>query len=174
MNEKEEEIQRIERENKIVKKPNDLLSIYMENRNNLSSEGSFHLSYMILLSLIDMGKEMLPNSESALRNKAEKILMDEKSYPSSREMNISAGFYRLGAGSTKIGQIIVRPEDLDSGIAEMQNQQAMKIIPSLKQIDSQIFQSLVKYKIVTVKKPSLKDEIMSGFIEDFKPVVKEE
>lgn len=168
MNKGEKEIQEIEKESKIIKKPTDLLSIYMENRGNLSYEGNFHLSYMLLLSLIDMGKEMLPDSESSLRDKAEKVLMDEKSYPTSREMNISAGVYRLGAGSTKIGQIAVRPEDLDSGITEMQNQQAMKIIPNLKQIDSQIFRSLVKNKVITVKKPSLKDEIMSDFIKKMK------
>ena len=152
--------------------PQDLLTTYMEDRADMSEMTNFHGLYMKLLSLIDVGKEMLPDKYSTLRNEASRLLMSDDTYPKTRNMDMSGGHYRMGLSDKKMGIINVREEDLQLGIDEMQNQQAMHIIPKLKEMDDKIFRILVVEKIVIAKKPNLKDivtrEVMEEFAEEMK------
>jgi len=153
--------------------PKDLLTMYMEDRADMSEMTNFHGLYMKLLSLIDVGKEMLPDRYKTLRDEASNLLMSDAVYPKTRHMDISGGHYRMGLSDNEMGIIIVRHEDLQLGIDEMQNQQAMRAIPKLKAMDDRIFKVLVKERIVIAKKPNLGDIVLKDFVEGFIKEMKE-
>ena len=138
--------------------PRDLFEIYMMTRAEISIGQSFYELYLKLLSLIDIGKEMLPPGMENLRYEAEQILMNETYYPETRQLeSTNDGRYRVGPENASTGLVFVRQEDLLAAIDEVKNQQATKIIPRLKYIDSRIFKALIDCGIIEVKRPSMEE-----------------
>ena len=146
--------------------------MYMDKRQNISPDGSFHTMYMNLLDLISIGKEMLPESENNLRKIAGQILMDKRIYPDKITMNIDDSHYRLGGGEST-GIINVRPEDIEYGIHEVRDQQSVPLIKEIKEIDSKILRALIKSGIVIVKRPDIRTELSANIIKNFKKKIKE-
>ena len=152
--------------------PQDLHSLYMIGRTELSGVLTFFQIYQKYLHLIDVGKEMLPDEFSDLRMEAEVMLSDPETYPETRQMALEGNYYRLGPGTSKTGLIEVRQEDILVGLDEVKNQQATTLLPLVKQLDNKIFNTLVKCGIIEIRSPSSMEVLMSiahgdnGFIEE--------
>ena len=144
--------------------PQDLYELYMTTRAELSSAVNFYQYYMKLMLLVDIGKEMLPDSYNFLREEAEEVLSSPKSYPESRQMERDSDGYRLGPGSDSTGLIHIRNEDLREALDEVKNQQATTLIPKLKKIDSKIFKALVDCGIIDIKKPQMEEILMQDIM----------
>jgi hypothetical protein len=144
----------------IITPPRDLYEVYMLSRAELSFTKSFHEVYLKLIFLIDIGKEMLGDDEDsvALRELAEQTLIDVKSYPDSRNVEIDEeGNYNLKTGDEGTGMINVRREDLDVALMELKNQQATRIVPVLRDLDSRIFKTLIDTGVIIVKYPRMQE-----------------
>ena len=147
--------------------PEDLYELYLGTRAELSSSPSFYRLYLKLMFLIDVGKEMLPNTkiDVNLRREAEELLSNISSYPEPRQMEyVDGGRYRMGTGSDTTGLVEVRSDDLEIALKEVKNQQATAIIPKLKNMDSKIFKRLIEVGIIEVKKASTEELLMQDVI----------
>jgi len=148
-----------------IEPPEDLYALYMMTRAEISSSKNFFQYYMKLTFLIDVGKEMLPDEYQRLREEAERVLCEVKSYPETRQMEFTnEGLYRMGTGTNSTGLIHVRSEDLSVALEEVKNQQATTLIPTLKKLDSRIFKALIDAGVIEVKKPSMEDLMMQDIM----------
>lgn len=160
--------------------PQDLHSLYMIGRTELSGVLTFFQIYQKYLHLIDIGKEMLPEEFNELRMEAERLLSDPETYPETRQMALEGSYYRLGPGTSKTGLIEVRQEDILVGLDEVKNQQATTLLPIVKRLDNKIFNTLIKCGIIDIISPSNMEVIMGamsengGLIEEPLPEKKED
>ena len=154
--------------------PRDLYELYIVTRSETSMGLNFFQLYHKYIFLVDIGKEMLPTEYKELqklRESAEDLLADGKTYPGTRQMEYvpSRGTYRISPGTAETGLIEVRKEDLAIALEEAKNQQATTLFPKLKALDNQIFNALVEYGIIKIKEPSLEElltqEVMAGIQE---------
>lgn len=145
----------------------DLTSLYMDNLNSMSNTTTEEGYYRHILQSINIGRVLLPDKYSDLKQQAGKLIKDRVIYPSRRQMELTEQrYYRLGGKNT--GSIIVRPEELETGSQEAINQQCSELTPMLKEIDNEIFETLVKEGCL--KKQSLRDsieqDVMTGLLEE--------
>jgi len=158
-----------EYEDQLAGPPSDLHELYMTARAETFLTNNFYKLYFKILFLIDVGKEMLPETEEcmALRKTAEILLEDNKTYPSASQMeHTSRNSYRISTGRQDTGLIEVREEDLEQGREESREQKATQLLPRLKRMDSRIFEKLVQYGIIDVKRPTLEDLMKQDVMND--------
>lgn len=158
-----------EYEQEIAGTPRDLHELYLTARAETFVQTTFYHLYFKILFLIDIGKEMLPDTEDCieLRNSAVQLLEDMKTYPSASQMEYTAeGNYRISTSRQDTGLIEVREQDLEQGREESREQKATQLLPRLKRMDSRIFEKLVAYGIIDIKKPSLEELMRQDVMTD--------
>jgi hypothetical protein len=140
----------------VEKTPNDLVTIYINNLMGISCAKNETEHYRRILQSINIGSALLPEEYTELKGEVRKIMTDRKTYPEERRMELMEGkYYRLG--SNKTGSISVFPDELEVGSIEAINQQCNTLIPRLKEIDFDIFDVLIKERII--KKKSAETEM---------------
>lgn len=147
--------------------PRDLHEMYMSARAETFMVKGFASLYHKIYFLIDIGKEMLPDTIECLKIKrlAEELLKDPKAYPRAGQMeHTTGGCYRISTGGQDTGLIEVRHEDISHGRDEAKEQKATTLLPRLKNLDNMIFKKLVEYGIVDIKKPKLEDLMTEALI----------
>lgn len=148
--------------------PRDLHELYLTARAELSNVTGFYPLYFKLYFLIDTGKEMLQQEAdgtmSGLRREAEDLLCSPSIYPASSQLERSGENYRMGASSESTGLIEVSLGDIERGIEVQREQQAAKLIPKLKRMDSKILFALIDAGIIEVKKPLLEDLLVQNVL----------
>jgi hypothetical protein len=140
--------------------PRDLYELYMTARSELFTVINFTILYFKLIFLIDLGKEMLPDTYAGLRRAAEQLLNDAKTYPGPSQLDFTGTTYRISSGSDMTGLIEVRMEDINTGRDESKEQKATSLLPRIKEMDSKIFKSLIESGVVEVKRPSMEEVLM--------------
>ena len=148
--------------------PTDLHGLYMMGRAEVTMDLNELQLFRKYLNLIEIGKEMLPDGMSELKQSAEDLLSNPETYPETRQMEYQErnGTYRLGPGTTKTGLIEVRKEDVLIGLEEVKNQQATTLLPTIKKLDSKIFSALIENGIIEVKSPTTTDMLSSYLLEE--------
>ena len=155
--------------------PGDLHEIYMRLRQGLSKAVGFYAYYLKLLSLVDIGSQLLPpgkqkeNGFDYLKEEVETILEDDDYYIQKRQMEKDGNVYRLGGDGT--GLIIVRAEEITQGLQEAIEQQASSIIPKLKRLDNKIFRILVDTSVVERKRSTLEDLLIDQTMEQIQTIL---
>ena len=143
------------------KTPKDLLTLYMDNLADMQEEFDFQKLYAKLLFSIDIGKDMLTDKHAELREKAEQILLDRRTYPGNRDIRIdSSGQQYQVSSSDGAGHMKFRLEgtaELKEGIEDIKNQQATMLIPRLRKIDGEIKRALQRENIIVIKTPDIEE-----------------
>lgn len=150
----------------LMEPPADLHELYMRLRLNLSKSNSFHKIYILLLSLLDVGGQLLPNNYKDVKEEVELVLEDEDYYPQKRQVEKDGSDYRLGGDNT--GLIVVRSEDISYGLREAIEQQTSALIPKLKVLDNKIFRALVEEGEIKRKQPMLEDLLIEDSIDELR------
>lgn len=146
--------------------PRDLYELYMTARSDLFSITSFTLLYFRLYGLVDLGKEMLPETYDGLRREAEALINNLSIYPNPTQLEVTGSSYRISTGEHETGLIEVRFEDINTGREEAKDQKATALIPKLKEIDSKILRCLIEAGVIEVKKPNPEEIMMQEVMID--------
>lgn len=149
----------------------DILTLYMRNLETMSKSINEEQYYRCVLQSINLGKALLSNEHSELKQKATQMLLNKLNYPHKRQMTLTESsspkpYYRMGSSET--GAITVRPEEIDVGNQEAINQQCNEIVPRLKEIEIIIFETLIKDKVIKGKPIDLEEIILEQALVMFK------
>lgn len=156
----------------MMEPPRDLHEMYMKIRLKLSSSGSFYSLYMKLLTLVDIGSQMLPEEYKELNEEVCDFLSSELVFPGKRQMEQSQnGSYRMGSDTT--GLIIVNERDIETGLRDTLEQQTTKLLPKLKYYDSLILKILVNTGFIEKKRPILEDLLIDQTITELSQKIAE-
>lgn len=138
--------------------PRDFHEIYMESARKTTEVSSFKKMYLLHLSLIRMGMNMLPDDYEWLRKKASEFLNMRTTYPDeSKTESTDHGTYRMGTGSGNTGLVEVLHSDLEKGDKMVEEQQSASLLRRTQSILGDIDKALMESGILEVKKPSMED-----------------
>ena len=132
----------------------DMVSLYVECRQGMANAVDDYDYYMKMRESIRLGCSLLP-PDSLTRKAAREVLRDERSYLPKRNMDWrkSESVYAITTGSSTIGNVNVRPEEIKNGERWIINQQAAIIVRYIESTDDDIFDVLVAKGIVPIESP---------------------
>jgi len=148
----------------LMEPPVDLHEIYMKQLLSLSKSKGFFTYYMTLLSLVNIGSQLIPDQYGKLKEDVQILLEDPVYYPQRRQVEQDGNNYRLGGENT--GLIVVRHADMYRGLNEALEQQTAWIVPKLKVLDNKLFNILVQEGIIERKRPILEDLLVDQTVSE--------
>ena len=156
----------------MMEAPRDLHELYMKLRAQLSSSKTFHSYYMKMISIVDIGSQLLPPEYTSLSDEVGKYISSEAAFPGKRQMERSGNMYRMGNDNT--GLILVNERDIEIGLREALEQQTSRIIPKLKTYDTKILRVLIAARIVEKKRPILEDILINETMDELSDKIMEQ